>query len=97
MLASLPVLLRGATDMGLVLIIGGAFAVWLLRAYFAPFAACRRCKGAKSNSFTRAFGLRTRYGACRKCKGTGSRQVLGSRRVHRMVRSARSSWGSGRD
>jgi hypothetical protein len=86
--------------MTLFLIIAIAVAVWLLRAYFMPFADCRRCKGAKSNAFTRAFGGgKKRRGACGSCGGTGQRQVLGSKQVHKAVRSARSSWSarSGKD
>jgi len=75
-------------------IVLGVFVVWLLRAYFAPFAACRRCKGSKSNIFTRTFRLRNRFGPCRKCNGSGARQVLGSKQVHRFVRSGRSAWSS---
>lgn len=70
-----------------------ALAVWLVRAWFWPYAKCRRCRGRKVNpgSTGRRFGL------CKKCGGTGSRQVLGSKSVHRAVRSARSAWSSRRD
>jgi hypothetical protein len=69
--------------MDLFLIIVGALGAWAVRAYFWPFAACRRCKGAKTNTGS----TRKRYGLCKRCGGTGSRQVLGSKQVHRAVRS----------
>jgi len=34
---------------------------------------------------------RRRYGLCKKCGGTGSRQVLGSKTVHRTVRALRTA------
>ena len=60
-----------------------ALAVWVVRAYFWPFAQCRRCKGAKTNPGS----SKKRFGTCKKCGGTGMRQVLGSKQVHRAVRS----------
>lgn len=68
-------------------------AAWVVRAYFWPYARCRRCQGRKTN---KGSG-RKRFGLCKKCGGSGSRQVLGSRTVHRAVRSARSSWSARRD
>jgi hypothetical protein len=60
-----------------------AAAVWTVRAYFWPFARCRRCKGGKTNRGS----TRKRFGTCPRCGGTGMRQVIGSRAVHRAVRS----------
>ena len=60
-----------------------ALAVWVVRAYFWPFSQCRRCKGAKTNPGS----SKKRFGTCKKCGGTGMRQVLGSKQVHRAVRS----------
>jgi hypothetical protein len=60
-----------------------AAAVWVVRAYVWPFAPCRRCKGAKTNTGS----SKKRFGLCKRCGGTGSRQVLGSKQLHRAVRS----------
>ena len=60
-----------------------ALAIWTIRAYFWPFAPCRKCKGAKTNRGS----TRKRFGSCPRCGGTGTRQVLGSKAVHRAVRS----------
>lgn len=57
--------------------------VWTIRAYFWPFAPCRKCKGAKTNRGS----TKKRFGTCSRCGGTGTRQVLGSKAVHRAVRS----------
>lgn len=73
--------------MYLFLIVSGAIVLWLLRAYFLPFAPCRRCKGVKVNAATRLFTPAKRFGLCRSCGGTGARQVLGSRQVHKAVQS----------
>jgi hypothetical protein len=59
-------------------------AAWLVCAYFWPFAPCWSCRGRKTNRGS----SRRRYGSCRVCKGSGSRQVLGSKSLHRAVRSA---------
>jgi hypothetical protein len=67
----------------LFLLITAALAAWTVRAYFWPFAACRRCKGTK----TSRGSTRKRFGTCGRCGGTGTRQVLGSKSVHRAVRS----------
>jgi cytochrome c553 len=60
-----------------------ALSAWAVRAYFWPFARCRRCKGAKTNPGS----TKKRFGTCKRCHGTGMRQVLGSRQLHRAVRS----------
>jgi len=62
-----------------------AAAIWTVRAYFWPFATCRRCSGKRTNPGSG----RKRWGACKRCGGTGQRQVLGSRAVHSAVLSIR--------
>lgn len=57
--------------------------IWTVRAYFWPFAPCHRCKGAKTNPGS----SHKRFGTCKRCGGTGTRQVLGSKQLHRAVRS----------
>ncbi len=69
--------------MTLFLLIVTALAAWTVRAYLWPFAPCRRCRGTKTNRGS----SRKRFGTCSRCGGTGSRQVLGSRAVHRTVRA----------
>ena len=69
--------------MTLFLVILVAAAVWVVRAYFWPMAPCRRYKGSKTNKGSN----KKRFGKCRKCKGSGTRQVIGSRTLHRAVRS----------
>ncbi len=69
--------------MDLFLLIVAALAAWTVRAYIWPFANCRRCKGAKTNRGS----SKKRFGTCSRCGGSGTRQVLGSRAVHRAVRS----------
>ena len=69
--------------MDLFLLALAAVAVWAVRAYFWPFAPCWRCKGRKTNRGS----TRKRFGPCKRCGGSGSRQVLGSRTVHRAVRA----------
>jgi hypothetical protein len=57
---------------------------WAVCAYFWPFAPCWSCSGRKTNRGS----TKRRFGKCRMCQGQGSRQVLGSKAVNRMVRSA---------
>jgi DnaJ-class molecular chaperone len=65
------------------LILAAAIAGYLAHLYLHPFAPCRKCSGKGTNrgSSRRAFGH------CRRCKGTRTRQRLGSRALHRAVRS----------
>ena len=77
-------------DLALLALAATAFVIWFARAYFMPFANCRRCHGTKANAVTRSFGNGKRFGPCGKCKGSGSRQVLGAKQVHQLVRSLRS-------
>ena len=67
----------------LILALAVLAAGWIVRAYWLPFAPCRRCKGRKTNRGS----TRKRFGNCRRCGGTGHRQVLGSKTVHRAMRS----------
>jgi DnaJ-class molecular chaperone len=61
--------------------------VWVVRAYFWPFAKCGWCDG----SGKRHMGKR--FGNCWRCKGSGRRQVKGSKQVHQAVRAVRGrSW-----
>jgi DnaJ-class molecular chaperone len=64
--------------------------VWAARAYFYPYAPCSRCGGSGSNRGSTS----RRFGRCGRCKGTKSRRVLGSKTVHRAVRSltGRGKW-----
>lgn len=69
-----------------LLLLAAAAAVWAARALFWPFAACRWCRGRRGRN---AGSTGRRWGRCRMCDGSGQRQVLGSKAVHRAVRSAR--------
>lgn len=69
--------------MNVFLIIVAAGAAWTVRAYFWPMAPCRRCRGAKTNPGSG----KKRFGSCKGCGGSGTRQVLGSKQVHKAVRS----------
>jgi hypothetical protein len=71
--------------MGWFVIITGIVVVWAWRAYFRPFAPCRWCKGRK----TSRGSTPKRFGLCWRCKGSGSRQVLGSKQVHKAVAAIR--------
>lgn len=56
---------------------------WMVCAWFWPFAPCFRCQGRKTNKGS----TKKRFGMCKLCRGTGSRQVLGSKALHRTVRA----------
>jgi DnaJ-class molecular chaperone len=56
------------------------YAVW---AYWHPYHACGRCKGKGTNRGS----TRRRSGHCRRCKGNRQVRTLGSRALHRAVRS----------
>lgn len=68
----------------LTLIITAAVIAYLGSLYLWPYAPCRWCKGRGTNRGS----TRRRFGDCRWCGGTRRRQRLGSRTVHRAVRSA---------
>jgi hypothetical protein len=63
------------------LITAGVVTTWALYAYFRPFADCGVCGGTGKKRSGK------RFRNCWRCKGTGRRQVLGSKQVHRAVRS----------
>lgn len=65
------------------LIIAAAAIGYLVHLYAWPFKPCGRCHGSARNrgSSRRAFG------SCKRCGGTGRRQRIGSRQLHRAVRS----------
>ena len=69
--------------MGWFTIIAAVISVWLWRAYFRPFADCGRCNGTGKKRGGR------RFRRCWRCKGTGSRQVLGSKQVHKAAAAIR--------
>ncbi len=65
-------------------LIGVFLAVsWVVSAYFWPHAPCLRCNGRK----VRKGSSSKRFGLCPRCGGTGSRQVIGSKQVHKAVLS----------
>jgi hypothetical protein len=66
-------------------VLGAAIAVWAVRAWFWPFAACRWCRGRGRNAGSNG----RRWGTCWACGGSGKRQVLGSRALHRAVRAGK--------
>lgn len=70
-----------------------AAAVWVVRAWFWPFARCRKCGGSGRNRGSTG----KRWGQCRRCGGSGRRQVLGSKQVHKAVRGLRSAARNGKD
>ena len=65
------------------LVITGLVLGYLAHLYRHPFGPCRRCKGRKTNRGS----SRRSWGKCKGCGGTGERQRLGSRQLHRAVRS----------
>ena len=68
--------------MQLFLIGCGLAVAWAVGLYLWPFTSCGRCRGKRTN----AGSNRKRWGPCKRCGGTGSRQRLGSKTVHRIVR-----------
>jgi len=65
------------------LLVAVVVAGYLVHLYRHPFKACGRCKGRKTNRGS----SRRSWGKCKGCGGTGERQRLGSRQLHRAVRS----------
>ena len=59
-------------------------AWWLASRLWWPFRPCTRCQGRGTNRGSTS----KRHGTCRRCNGTRHVQRLGSRTVHRAVRSA---------
>ena len=68
--------------MRVLLILGGvvAYLGWI---YFHPFKPCPRCKGKGTN----LLSTKRRAGQCPRCHGTRSVQAIGSKTLHRAVRS----------
>lgn len=58
-------------------------AAWVVCAWRWPFAPCWSCEGRKTNRGS----TRRRFGKCRLCDGSGTRQVIGSKTLHRAFRS----------
>jgi len=65
------------------LIIAVVVVGYLGHLYLHPFGQCRRCRGRGTNRGSRPKA----FGNCKRCKGTRTRQRLGSKTVHRAVRS----------
>lgn len=59
-------------------------AVYLVSLYLWPWAPCRWCAGRGTNRGS----TRRRFGECRFCRGSRRRQRIGSRAIHRAVRSS---------
>ena len=60
-----------------------AVIAWMICAWLWPFAPCFRCQGRKTNRGS----TKRRFGQCKLCGGSGNRQVLGSKSLHKAVRS----------
>ena len=56
---------------------------WVICAYGWPMAPCWKCRGKR----TKPGSSKKRFGSCTACGGSGMRQVIGSKQVHRAVRS----------
>jgi len=69
--------------LGIAAAVIAGYAAW---AYFHPFRSCPRCKGSGTNQLSTA----RRRGKCRRCKGSREIKTVGSRALHRAVRSATS-------
>jgi len=80
--------------MELLLIVAALLVLrWLWHAWFHPMAPCGRCGGSGRNPGSTG----KRWGPCRRCKGSGSRQVRGSKQLHRAVRGLRSARSDRKD
>lgn len=66
---------------------------YLVHLYVYPFGPCRRCKGKRTN---RGSGKKS-WGKCKRCGGSGERQRLGSKQLHRAVRSLVSARNNRKD
>jgi hypothetical protein len=70
---------------GHLLIVAALYAArWLASRLWWPFRPCPRCQGRGTNRASN----KKRHGTCRRCGGTRHVQRLGSRTVHRAIRSA---------
>jgi len=65
-------------------LIGSAVVLgYLIDLYVHPFRNCPRCGGKGTNAGSRGSA----YGNCKRCRGSRHVQRLGSRQLHRAVRS----------
>lgn len=76
--------LGGVVLQSLALVVVFLAIAWAVCAWLWPFAPCWRCQGRKTNKGS----TKKRFGPCKACDSTGSRQVIGSKTLHRAVRSA---------
>lgn len=67
------------------LLIAGFAGRWAWQALFHPFAPCRRCDGSGKNPGSNG----KRWGRCWRCSGSGTRQVIGSKQVRKLLRIRR--------
>ena len=61
------------------LAVPAAGVAWVVRAWFWPFAPCRRCGGSGQSRGSTG----RRWGRCPRCEGSGRRMVLGARQLQR--------------
>lgn len=61
---------------------------WLVSLYVHPFTQCGRCNGSGLNRGSTG----KRYGMCKRCGGSRRKQRVGSRTLHRWIRSAKSEY-----
>jgi DnaJ-class molecular chaperone len=58
-------------------------AAYVISLWVWPFRPCPRCQGKGTNRGSN----RRRFGNCRRCQGSKAVQRIGSKAVHRAVRS----------
>lgn len=61
---------------------------WVVSLYVHPFTRCGTCGGSGLNKGSSG----KRFGMCKACGGSRRKQRLGSKALHRWVRSAKSEW-----
>ena len=71
-----------AAEVVAALLAGAGYATW---SYLHPWRDCPRCKASGKNRLSTP----RRRGKCGRCKGTREVRTLGSRVLHRAVRSIR--------
>lgn len=71
----------------ILVVLIGALA-WLVSLYIHPFTQCGRCSGTGLNKGSTG----KRWGTCKACGGSRRKQRLGSRTLHRWIRSMKSEW-----
>jgi DnaJ-class molecular chaperone len=78
----------------MIWLIGAAVvAGFLVDLYVHPFKPCGRCGGKGTNRGSRSSA----YGQCKRCHGTRTVQRIGSRQLHRAVRSANAARNNRKD